>query len=113
MATRIVVILVICILRFRLNSRLAVFNTWEKFQIVIPFVDAWIGLDDLETEGTFKWADGSVLDDNLKSRIFYPGEPNAVYPEEDCACQRCWSNYNKLCDGPCYLAKNYLCEKVI
>ncbi|KAI8752818.1 CD209 antigen protein D [Biomphalaria glabrata] len=95
------------------NSRLAVIKTWEKFQIVVPFVNAWIGLDDLETEGTFKWADGSVLDDHLKSRIFYPGEPNAYYPQENCVCQRCWTYFDKLCDTLCYLAKHYLCEKVI
>ncbi|KAK0057812.1 low affinity immunoglobulin epsilon Fc receptor [Biomphalaria pfeifferi] len=97
------------------NSRLAVLNTLEKYQIVEPMSNVWIGLDDSVTEGTYRWADGSILDlqSELKKKIFYPGEPNAAYELEDCVCNYCFMNRPKLFDSPCGDTYRYLCEKVI
>ncbi|KAK0057811.1 CD209 antigen-like protein D [Biomphalaria pfeifferi] len=95
-----------------IGSRLAVFNTRDKFKIVLPMNNVWIGLDDMETEGTYKWADGSTLEQSLISFIFYPNEPNAAYDDEDCVCNNCYENFLKLVDMPCYRNFTYLCEKV-
>uniref|UniRef100_A0A2C9M182 C-type lectin domain-containing protein n=1 Tax=Biomphalaria glabrata TaxID=6526 RepID=A0A2C9M182_BIOGL len=107
MATRIVVILVICILSF---------PSYQGRKVIINDIEC------RKFSGFQAYNEGNVkmclsyrqdLKNYTDARADCARELNAVYPEEDCACQRCWSNYNKLCDGPCYLAKNYLCEKVI
>ncbi|XP_055874822.1 C-type lectin 1-like isoform X1 [Biomphalaria glabrata] len=96
------------------NSTLAIFNTAEKFRILYPMDMVWIGLDDIANEGTYRWADGSILDlqSNLRYTIFQAGEPNAAFDFEDCVCNRCYYDYDKLYDTNCAETYNYLCEKV-
>ncbi|XP_019638459.1 PREDICTED: neurogenic locus notch homolog protein 1-like [Branchiostoma belcheri] len=44
----------------------------------------WIGLSDMETEGVWKWEDGTLLDLNNMYHRFWPGYPNGG-DSEDCA----------------------------
>ncbi len=66
--------------------------------------DAWIGLDDLRTEGGFHWADGTALDFTAWSS----GEPNDAGGNEDCAYMKSsGTNWN---DTPCSESRKALCE---
>uniref|UniRef100_A0A8B9GS29 C-type lectin domain-containing protein n=1 Tax=Astyanax mexicanus TaxID=7994 RepID=A0A8B9GS29_ASTMX len=64
---------------------------------------AWIGLSDGETEGVWKWVDGS----ELITKFWITGEPNGK-GDEDCALtDRYWADY------PCNSQFNWICEKIL
>ncbi|KAG9259782.1 CD209 antigen-like protein C, partial [Astyanax mexicanus] len=72
-------------------------NMWRKGQQV------WIGLSDGETEGVWKWVDGS----ELITKFWGAGEPNSN-GDEDCVLTN-W----KWADYPCNHQFNWICEKRI
>lgn len=78
---------------------------WTKEQaFAIAGNDWWIGLNDLQQEGTFVWTDGSPVD----FTAWNEGEPNNA-GEEDCANLPVWSGglWNDLaCDAP----RPYICR---
>ena len=59
----------------------------------IATVDCWIGLNDIDTEGMFVWADGS----SSSYRNWGPGQPDNSN-EEDCVHLRADTLWNDL---PC------------
>ncbi len=64
----------------------------------------WIGLQDLVSEGSFEWTDGTPLD----FQLWNDGEPNNA-GEEDCAHLASWAGglWNDIpCDVPAY----YVCQ---
>ena len=63
----------------------------------------WIGLNDLDVEGTFQWVDGS----SLTHQPWAPGEPNNQ-GEEDCAMGSLYRQWN---DYPCHLPHPFICQK--
>ncbi|CAB1313684.1 unnamed protein product, partial [Coregonus sp. 'balchen'] len=70
----------------------------------------WIGLTDRETEGSWKWVDGTPL----TIQYWKSGEPNNYGSGEDCAERRLIysnpeQNWN---DAPCDQLKLGICEKV-
>ncbi|XP_049327986.1 CD209 antigen-like protein E [Astyanax mexicanus] len=78
-------------------------NMWTKGQAV------WIGLSDGETEGVWKWVDGS----ELITGFWYPGEPNG-YGYEDCGLYIFGSDpVNNWADYPCNSQYFWICEKRI
>ncbi|XP_045070735.1 C-type lectin domain family 4 member E-like [Coregonus clupeaformis] len=71
----------------------------------------WIGLTDRETEGTWKWVDGTTL----TTEYWYDQQPNNSGPTgEDCAeinnDQRPLKAWNDL---SCNRRLNWICEKVV
>ncbi|XP_049328652.1 CD209 antigen-like protein D [Astyanax mexicanus] len=76
-------------------------NTLRKDQLV------WIGLSDGETEGVWKWVDGS----ELITGFWYPGEPNSK-GDEDCGLYGYGSDPVKnWVDYPCSNQLVWICEK--
>ncbi|XP_017735437.1 PREDICTED: CD209 antigen isoform X1 [Rhinopithecus bieti] len=65
----------------------------------------WMGLSDLNQEGTWQWVDGSPLLPSFK-QYWNKGEPNNI-GEEDCA-EFSGSGWN---DDKCNLAKFWICKK--
>ncbi|KAI4886146.1 hypothetical protein NFI96_016666 [Prochilodus magdalenae] len=69
--------------------------------------EAWIGLTDTETEGIWKWVDGS----KLTTSFWSAEEPNS-YGDEDCAITgirfvKSWADF------PCNLPLAGICKKVL
>ncbi|XP_049327976.1 CD209 antigen-like [Astyanax mexicanus] len=78
-------------------------NTLRKGQLV------WIGLSDGETEGVWKWVDGS----ELITGFWYPGQPN-IKGDEDCVTNDISSDLvNNWNDYPCNRQLFWMCEKRI
>ncbi|XP_077981880.1 echinoidin-like [Glandiceps talaboti] len=65
----------------------------------------WLGLNDLSTEGYFRWSDGTTLNYTK----WADGEPNDYNGHEDCAVH---SHSNKMWnDIPCDLMMAFVCKK--
>ncbi|XP_058863139.1 CD209 antigen-like protein D isoform X2 [Acipenser ruthenus] len=88
------------------DSDLAVINSDEELNYLKGKVrvDHLVGMSDLETEGVWKWLDGSLVD----GRMWNPGEPNNQ-GKEDCGEM---SN-GKLNDIPCNIKQRWICEKTL
>ncbi|XP_059361632.1 CD209 antigen-like protein C [Carassius carassius] len=66
----------------------------------------WIGLTDIEEEGTWKWVDGSTL----TSEFWAPGQPDSYQgTDEDCAN----THSSEWFDTQCKKSIKWICEKNI
>ncbi|KAK0133964.1 CD209 antigen [Merluccius polli] len=65
----------------------------------------WIGLSDGDTEGTWKWVDGTIMTSSFWGR----GEPNDYGGAEDCVSTREEFGWD---DDPCAALLRWTCEKV-
>ncbi|XP_060720554.1 C-type lectin domain family 4 member M-like [Tachysurus vachellii] len=90
------------------GADLAIINTSEKRDFIVTQLsnnEAWIGLNDIDREGVWKWVDGSPL----TTRLWCQGEPNNA-GDEDCVetgspSRNCWN------DQPCQSQLIWICEK--
>nr|XP_046265332.1 CD209 antigen-like protein E isoform X2 [Scatophagus argus] len=70
----------------------------------------WIGLTDIETEGMWKWVDGTPL----TTSYWNPGEPNSYEGKnEDCVELKFHDVENSWNDIPCEDQNFWICEKII
>ncbi|KAI9525336.1 hypothetical protein NQZ68_005881 [Dissostichus eleginoides] len=68
----------------------------------------WIGLTDRDTEGEWKWVDGT----QLTTRFWHSGEPNSHQKiNEDCVNINHFDNQNSWNDAPCENEYLWICEK--
>lgn len=106
----------------RQGGDLAVINSREKNLViselinkyadlmgpVVPFTGFWIGLRDVDDEGTWKWLDGTPLTDSF----WNIGEPNNQ-GNEDCAATYRRSNpFFAWNDAPCSHGLKWICEMI-
>ncbi|XP_034146954.1 C-type lectin domain family 6 member A-like [Esox lucius] len=98
------------------GAQLVIINSPEEQKFLITLnIRSWIGLTDRETEGTWRWVDGTPL-----TTAYWGGkEPNSgggIYKDEDCAeINNIWysdpvKNWN---DDLCTTQHNWICENVI
>ena len=77
---------------------------------------AWIGLNDIDAEGTYEWIDGSgTIDLSVTQSNGYwaNNEPNNYGYKEDCISIEAWSSGYKWNDRPCdnsYTTSVFLCN---
>ncbi|XP_077980176.1 C-type mannose receptor 2-like [Glandiceps talaboti] len=71
--------------------------------------NVWIGLNDIQKEGKWKWEDGSKLSKKKYSN-WHTGEPNNGGGNEDCAHININENY-EWNDIACTTKFGYICEK--
>ena len=83
---------------------LATVTSLEEYNLMYSlntaYANCWIGLNDLETEGTWVWVDGS----NSTYRHWAPGQPEGPAVNQDCGCL--WSS-RKIED--CVCSETYYC----
>ncbi|CAH2330250.1 Hypothetical predicted protein, partial [Pelobates cultripes] len=67
----------------------------------------WIGLNDIEDEGTWTWIDGANYSASVQ--FWKKGEPNDYGKNEDCALLHTTGEWN---DMPCTFTDSYaICER--
>uniref|UniRef100_A0A3Q3N681 C-type lectin domain-containing protein n=1 Tax=Mastacembelus armatus TaxID=205130 RepID=A0A3Q3N681_9TELE len=99
------------------EAELVTIDSYEEqvFVSALNKKDTWLGLNDIETEGTWKWADGTAL----TVKYWFPGQPNngnkdQRLGEEDCGhlyhAKKADENWNDL---RCNSILQWICEKMI
>ncbi|XP_034447685.1 CD209 antigen-like isoform X3 [Hippoglossus hippoglossus] len=95
------------------GADLVIINSKEENEFTRQFRRLfWIGLTDTETEGTWKWVDGTLL--NTTTSFWHPGEPNSSgNTDEDCGEARYnYAEYNWN-DNKCNKLNFWICEKMV
>ncbi|XP_078391963.1 CD209 antigen-like protein C [Cetorhinus maximus] len=93
------------------NSHLIFINTEQEQNFIIKSIENnpgshWIGLTDRESEGNWKWVDGSPVSFTRWGQ----GEPNNMHHNENCAITRGadWNDYSCADQFPFICAKRAL-----
>ncbi|XP_067088357.1 macrophage mannose receptor 1-like [Osmerus mordax] len=90
------------------GADLVIINSPEEQRFITGLVESswmWIGLTDLQTEGTWIWVDGTPL----TTTYWHDGEPNSSGGNEDCAVVLV-SGWN---DSICPFDFHFICEKQV
>ncbi|KAK0150624.1 C-type lectin domain family 10 member A [Merluccius polli] len=90
------------------DADLVVINSREEQEFVSRLAGyqwTWIGLSDGDTEGTWKWVDGTIM----TSSFWRSGQPDD-YGGEDCVATSLGDNWD---DDPCANQYRWICEKVM
>ncbi|XP_058240752.1 CD209 antigen-like protein C [Hemibagrus wyckioides] len=92
------------------GADLVIINSSEEqeFMKQLHSSKAWIGLSDRDTEGAWKWVDGTPL----ITAYWGLGEPHNS-GDEDCAVTGYRSNSENWADFPCNTKAYWICEKRI
>ncbi|XP_059154766.1 CD209 antigen-like protein 2 [Physella acuta] len=101
------------------GGNLYTIKTQEKLNILKTIAGTfrfnfWVGLDDMETEGVFKWVDdGTTLTYNWTRTVFNVHQPSNGYPNGNEDCVEYNQLYKPLNDVNCIIILKYLCEKKV
>ncbi|XDV38143.1 hypothetical protein PO909_007612 [Leuciscus waleckii] len=88
---------------------LIILNTEVKQRTITSLLSErmWIGLNDIQQEGSMRWVDNSALNQGF----WYPGEPNDVGGSEDCVELLPSAPLQNWNDLPCTDSRKGICEK--
>ncbi|KAL7855919.1 hypothetical protein AOLI_G00195230 [Acnodon oligacanthus] len=91
------------------GADLAIINSREEQEFIVKSLGkGWVGLTDTETEGTWRWVDGSALNVGF----WKSGEPNSKAGDEDCVLTGDGSDrFFNWADYPCNDQFFWVCEK--
>ncbi|XP_033939574.2 C-type lectin domain family 4 member M-like [Pseudochaenichthys georgianus] len=91
------------------GADLVTINSQEEQNFLNQFDKTmWLGLTDLETEGTWKWVDGTPMTE----RYWGPGEPNGR-TSENCGHIKQFNVGKRWNDGNCNTKTFWTCEKKV
>ncbi|KAG7486774.1 hypothetical protein JOB18_038216 [Solea senegalensis] len=93
------------------GADLIIVNSKEEHEFTRLFRQSfWIGLSDTETEGTWKWVDGTLL----RQSFWFAGEPNSYQGKnEDCGDTKFFVFENSWNDEECDWKHFWICEKMM
>uniref|UniRef100_A0A8C4HRJ7 C-type lectin domain-containing protein n=1 Tax=Dicentrarchus labrax TaxID=13489 RepID=A0A8C4HRJ7_DICLA len=93
------------------GADMIIINSKEEQEFMRRFQRlVWIGLTDRETEGKWKWVDGT----QLTTSYWGPNEPNSHKgTDEDCGEIKFYDDENSWNDKPCESQNIWICEKTI
>ncbi|XP_076454769.1 uncharacterized protein LOC143289612 [Babylonia areolata] len=80
-----------------------------QFMIENGMMVSFVGADDLEDPGLFRWNDGTALPDDSPLWDKAAGEPEKPYPGNNCV--RMYYRRQKVFDGSCQDRRQSICEK--
>ncbi|XP_076874449.1 C-type lectin domain family 4 member E-like isoform X2 [Brachyhypopomus gauderio] len=93
------------------GADLVIINSREEQEFLSQHLgssQAWIGLTDTDSEGVWKWVDGTALTTGYWSS----GEPNSLVGDEDCVVYDFGPNTTwNWADYPCTRNFIWICEK--
>ena len=72
--------------------------------------DFWIGLNDIDSEGEFRWLNGDVFRNEI---VWSSGQPDNHNSNEDCVHLNRYDPSEAANDVPCSYSAHGLCEKPI
>ncbi|XP_030000931.1 C-type lectin domain family 4 member K-like [Sphaeramia orbicularis] len=91
------------------GADLTIISSREEQVFVRNFLSAWIGLTDNETEGIWKWVDGTPLN----TSYWHDKEPNNANSNENCGEIGYHGKLNTWNDKPCHSENYWICEKMV
>ncbi|XP_036418079.1 uncharacterized protein LOC118801813 [Colossoma macropomum] len=93
------------------GADLVIINSTEEQEFIkMANKNAWIGLTDAQTEGQWKWVDGSPL----TAAFWRDGEPNEAQGGEDCSLFHPSSpTLQTWNDAPCSIESGWICESTL
>uniref|UniRef100_A0A4W6FX41 C-type lectin domain-containing protein n=2 Tax=Lates calcarifer TaxID=8187 RepID=A0A4W6FX41_LATCA len=101
------------------GADLVIINSKEEQEFMRRFKQrTWIGLTDRETEGTWRWVDGTLLSTRFTALLFYSTTYIAqmhlrLCKTEDCVEIKFHDEENSWNDIPCGDQNFWICEKTV
>ncbi|CAL1534038.1 unnamed protein product, partial [Lymnaea stagnalis] len=96
------------------GSHLYTLRTYDKFKMLQNLITfhAWVGLDDIESEGRYVWVDNKeVISDTWLRTIYKPSQPDNGDGIEDCTIMI--RNLKLLNDYQCNATAHTVCETIM